>query len=269
MGNTFRVLGAAGLAALLFLSGCYTVPETGRRSLILTPLSQEASLGADAFEQIKGQETISTDPEATARVERVGRRIAEQAEDDLPDLEWEFVLFDNEQINAFALPGGKVGVYTGLLKVADTDDRLAAVIGHEIAHVTARHGAERMSRALALTAVGVGVGFAARDSEYQEAIMIAYGLGSTLGVELPYSRRAESEADEVGLLYAARAGYDPREAVTFWQRMRAASEGRVSAPAFLSTHPTDERRIADLQAMMPEAMEEYRQAQQRLGQPAN
>lgn len=261
MKKIFRPGACGFLAIFLFLSGCYTVPETGRRAFILTPVSQEMALGADAFREIKAEEKISTDPEATARVERVGRRIAEQAAEDMPDLEWEFVLFeDDEMINAFALPGGKVGVYTGLLKVADTDDRLAAVVGHEIAHVTARHGGERMSRALAMAAVGAGVGVAARDSEYRDAIMIAYGLGATLGVDLPYSRNAESEADEVGLMYSARAGYDPREAITFWQRMSEAAEGRVQPPTFLSTHPTDTRRISDLQELLPEAMEEYRQA---------
>lgn len=249
---------------LLVLSGCYTVPETGRKAFILTPVSQEMALGADAFRQIKGEENISTDAEATARVERVGRRIAEQAAEDMPELEWEFVLFENdEMINAFALPGGKVGVYTGLLEVADTDDRLAAVMGHEIAHVTARHGGERISRALALAAVGAGVSVAARDSEHRDAIMIAYGLGATLGVDLPFSRGAESEADEVGLMYSARAGYDPREAIAFWQRMSAASEGRAQPPALLSTHPADAKRIADLEKLLPEAMKEYEQAQAR------
>jgi len=263
-----HLFGIVLLLALTFFSGCYTVPETGRQSFILTSLSQEAQLGADAFSEIKGQEKISTDPEATARVERVGRRIAREAESDLPDLDWEFVLFDNDAINAFALPGGKVGVYTGLLDLTENDDQLAAVIGHEIAHVTARHGAERMSRSIALAVGGVGLGLATRDSEYRDAFMIAYGVGSTLGVELPYSRRAETEADRVGLLYAARAGYDPRESVTFWQRMQKASEGRPQPPALLSTHPTDDRRIRDLQEMMPAALREYEEAQ-RISQPAN
>lgn len=262
MKKIFRPWGYPIVAALLFLSGCYTVPETGRQSFIIMPVSQEMALGADAFQDIKAQEEISTDAEATARVERVGRRIAAEAAEDMPDLEWEFVLFeDDDMINAFALPGGKVGVYTGLLEVADTDDRLAAVMGHEIAHVTARHGAERMSRSLALAAVGVGIGVAASDSEYRDAIMIAYGLGATLGVDLPYSRKAESEADEVGLTYSARAGYDPREAVTFWERMSAAAASRPQLPSLLSTHPSDEKRIADLKELLPEAIEEYNQAQ--------
>ncbi len=259
-----KILGPFGIvsvAVLLFLSGCYTVPETGRRSFVVMPVSQEVALGADAFQQIKAGEQVSKDAAGTARVVNVGRRIAEQAAVDMPDLQWEFVLFEGDDIiNAFALPGGKIGIYTGMLKIADTDDRLAAVMGHEVAHVTSRHGAERMSRAMALGAVGVGVGVASRDSQYRDAILIAYGLGATLGVDLPYSRNAESEADELGLLYSSRAGYDPREAVVFWQRMSAAAEGRAQPPALLSTHPSDHRRITDLQQLLPRAMEEYEQA---------
>lgn len=263
MKKTVSQWGAFFVATVLFLTGCHTVPETGRTQLMLMPLSQEISLGASAFEQLKAQEPLSTDQAMIERVQRVGRRIAEQAAQDLPEADWEFVLFEGDDtLNAFALPGGKVGFYTGILKVADTDDRLAAVMGHEIAHVTARHGAARMSRAMALSAVGVGVGVAARDQDTQtrQAIMVAYGLGAAIGVELPYSRRAESEADEIGLIYAARAGYDPREAVVFWQRMREAAGQGVSPPEFLSTHPADARRIADLEALMPRAMEEYERA---------
>src|SRR5690625_2883365 len=261
MNKFLRICGFLFLPFAVLLSGCYTVPETGRQTLILTSLSEEKQLGSEAFNEIKGQEKVSTDTEATARVERVGRRIAAQAEKDLPNLDWEFVLFDDDSINAFALPGGKVGVYTGLLNLTDSDDELAAVIGHEIAHVTARHGGERMSRSLAIAAVGLGTGFATRDSQYREAIMIAYGLGSMLAVELPYSRKAETEADRVGLLYAARAGYDPRESVTFWQKMQRESESRSSPPGWLSTHPTDTKRIRDLQSMMPQAMKEYEKTQ--------
>ncbi len=257
------------LGGMLTLSGCYTVPETGRRAFIATPLSQEVALGASAFQEIKQQERVSTDPEAIARVSEVGRRIAAVAADDMPDLEWEFVVFDDDDtINAFALPGGKVGVYTGLLDIAETDDHLAAVIGHEIAHVTARHGGERMTRAISLAAAGIGLGIATRDSEHQNAIMIAYGLGSTLAVELPFSRRAEKEADEVGIMYAARAGFDPRKAVDFWQRMHAVAEGRPQVPTLLSTHPSDQQRIAHLKSLMPEAMEEFRRATAGADQPS-
>lgn len=221
-------------------------------------------MGADAFAQIKRQEKISTDREMTAMVERIGSRIAEQAKDDMPEAEWEFVVFDGDDvINAFALPGGKVGVYTGLIRVAENEDALAAVVGHEIAHVTARHGTERLSRSLALAGVGVGLGVAMREQDpgLRDAVLIAYGVGATVGVELPYSRLAEREADEIGLYYAARAGYDPREAIGFWQRMGAAAEGQARPPEFLSTHPSDARRIRELEKIMPRAMGYYREAQ--------
>lgn len=263
MKNIVSHWGILLLSAIVFLTACHTVPETGRTQLMLMPLAQEVSLGRDAFAQIKAQETISTNQEAIAMVQRVGQRIARQAADDLPEAEWEFVVFEGDDtLNAFALPGGKVGIYTGILKAGDTDDRLAAVIGHEIAHVTARHGAARMSRAMALSAVGLGIGVATRDQDTQtrQAIMVAYGLGATIGVELPYSRRAESEADEIGVMYAARAGYDPREAITFWESMRELAGRQARPPAFLSTHPTDDRRIADLQRLMPRAVEEYERA---------
>jgi predicted Zn-dependent protease len=262
MNASLRSIGCLILSASLFLSGCYTVPETGRRTLQLIPVGQEMEMGASAFNEIRQTEKISTDAKATAMVERVGHRIAVQVEKEMPGVQWEFVLFDGDDtINAFALPGGKVGVYTGLLKVAETEDALAIVIGHEIAHVIARHGTERMSRALSLAALGLGLNVATsnQDAQTRDAVMIAYGLGSTVGVELPFSRLAESEADEIGLHLAARAGYDPRAAIGFWQRMSVASEGQARPPEWLSTHPADNTRIARLQAIMPKALEEYRQ----------
>jgi metalloendopeptidase OMA1, mitochondrial len=263
MNASLRHISCWILGVSLFLSGCYTVPETGRRSLQLIPIGQELAMGASAFNELRQHERVSTDAQAIAMVERVGQRIALQAADDMPGAEWEFVVFDGDDtINAFALPGGKVGVYTGILRLAETEDALAAVIGHEIAHVTARHGTERMSRALGLAAVGVGLGVATRDQDAQtrDAIMIAYGLGATVGVELPYSRLAENEADEIGLYYAARAGYDPRAAIGFWERMGEHARGRARPPEFLSTHPTDETRIARLQQIMPQALIYYEEA---------
>lgn len=258
-----RQIGGLLLVFTLFLSGCYTVPETGRRTLQLIPIGQEMQMGASAFTEIQQQEPLSNDSEALAMVQRVGSRIAEQARQDMEGAEWEFVLFEGDDtINAFALPGGKVGVYTGLLNVAETEDALAVVLGHEIAHVTARHGTERMSRALALAAGGIGLGLATRDQDAQtrDALALAYGAVATVGVELPFSRLAENEADEIGLYYAARAGYDPRVAIGFWQRMYEAAGQRVRPPEFLSTHPADETRIARLEAIMPKALAEYEQA---------
>ena len=263
MKKPFYRLVVSLITLAVLAAACYTVPETGRRGFSFFSPNQEISLGASAFEDIKRNEKISTDAAHNRRVQEVGRRIALQAEDHMPGVPWEFVVFDGDDtINAFALPGGKVGVYTGLLNLAESDDELAAVIGHEIAHVTARHGTERMSRAMAMAAAGIGLGAAVsgRDEQTQTAVLIAYGLGSTIGVELPHSRRTESEADEIGILYAARAGYDPRGAVRFWERMMEVSAGRASPPEFLSTHPSDTTRINNLNRLMPQAMEEYEKA---------
>ncbi len=248
------------LALLGLLAGCYTVPETGRRSLMLVSTGQELKLGADEFSQMKGQGKVSTDPEMNLRVSRVGARIARAVGSDLPSAQWEFVVFDDpKEVNAFALPGGKVGVYSGLLKVAVTDDELAVVMGHEIGHVTARHGAERMSEALLIAVGGVALDVGLKDNKNREAWLAAYGAGAALGVVLPYSRLNENEADEIGLIYAARAGYDPHGGVTFWQRMLKESEGKAKLPGFLSTHPTDARRIEHIQGLLPKVMPIYEQ----------
>lgn len=254
-----RACFALGLATLVSLTGCYTVPETGRRSLNLLSPSEELTLGASAFGELKTKEKISTDPDRTAMVERVGRRIARAVGDDLKHAEWEFVLFENDTPNAFALPGGKVGVYTGLFKIAHTEDELAVVVGHEVAHVTAHHGAERMSHGVLLDLGGAVLDTILQQKapEARQGWMTAYGLGATIGVVLPFSRRNESEADEIGLIYAARAGYDPRVAIGFWQRMKEAASAQGKPPEWLSTHPSDDARIKDITAMMPRMVEIY------------
>jgi predicted Zn-dependent protease len=250
--------------ALLALAGCYTVPETGRSSFVLIPPSQEIAMGAQSFAEMRKTEPVSNDPRANARVQRVGHRIATAVGDALPGAQWEFVVFESKDVNAFALPGGKVGVYTGLLQLAESDDELAIVMGHEIAHVTARHGAERMTEALAIAAGGALVGVAADKyaGENKEAFATAYGLGTNLALALPHSRRGESEADYIGLRYAAKAGYDPRSAVTFWQKMARQKEaaGGGQTPAFLSTHPSDAQRIAELQKQVPGVLPLYETA---------
>lgn len=228
-------------------------------------------MGLSAFEQIKKGEKVSTNPALTARVERVGRRIATSVGRDLPGAQWEFVVFESDQVNAFALPGGKVGVYTGLLRIADTDDELATVIGHEVAHVTSRHGAERTSQTLAVAGVGLlaQVGMEAKDVDpaRRNAIMAAYGLGTTVGLMLPYSRLHESEADAVGLRFSAGAGYDPRAAITFWRKMAAAKQGQPKPPAFLSTHPADADRIKALEQLAPRYLELYERNRARFEAP--
>jgi len=242
--------------------GCTTVPETGRRQFIVIPPSQEMQLGATAFTQMKAEVPISEDAKAQAMVEQVGRRIAAVAP--LPGAKWEFVLFESPQVNAFCLPGGKVGVYRGILAITQTEAGLATVIGHEVAHAVARHGAERMSEAVAMqvggTALDLGLQQVDGDPRWQSAAVTAYGLGTKLGRELPHSRKQESEADYLGVLYMARAGYDPEEAVKFWERFKDFNEaqGAGGTPWFLRTHPLDEVRIQQLRDALPEAKAQYR-----------
>lgn len=259
-------------AMLLGLSGCYTNPVTGRKSLVLLSQGEELTLGAQSFQEIRQKEKVAADPAAGARVQRIGQRIARAVGNELPDAKWEFVVFESKQINAFALPGGKVGVYTGLIQLAENDAELAIVMGHEIGHVIARHGAERMSEAMVIASVGA-LGSAVVESKTEDQRLrqlyeAAYGGGTTLLRVLPHSRRNESEADRMGAIYAARAGYDPRAAITFWQKMAAQKQAGAGKTAggpspletLLSTHPADEKRIADLRAMMPQVLPIYEQS---------
>lgn len=252
----------AVLLVSFFLSACATVQETGRKQVILMSPAEEARMGVDAFEQFKRQEKVSSDPALNARLQRIGKRVAGAVGRDLPDARWEFVVFDSEQVNAFALPGGKVGFYTGLLKLAASDDEIAIVMGHEVAHVTSRHGAERQSQAILAGLGGVAVEAGLRNDKNREGWMLAYGMGSTLGT-LAYSRTHETEADEVGLLYAARAGYDPRAAVTFWSKMAAQERGN-RPPKLLSTHPPSAERIENLRRLSANLMPVYEQARAAL-----
>ena len=259
-----RLAALPGLAcALLFLSACSTVPETGRKQFILMSAADEAATGVAAFAQIKKQEKISTDPVLNARIHRIGKRIAGAVGRDLPDAQWEFVVFESDQLNAFALPGGKVGFYTGLIKLAGgSDDEIAAVMGHEVAHVSSRHGAERQSQAALIALGGVALGASTQKDENQEYYLLAYGVGSTLGA-LAYSREHETEADIIGLGFAARAGYDPRAAASFWRKM-AAKENGARPPKWLSTHPPSSERITKLESLAPSLVPVYEQARSRL-----
>lgn len=242
---------------LLFLVGCSTVPVTGRRSFNLIPESQAIALGADAYQQaLADAEVLRSGPEYEM-VNRVGRRIA--AVSGRPDYDWEFsVIDDDETVNAFALPGGKVAVYTGILPVAEDDAGLATVMAHEVAHAIAQHGSERMTDQLALQFGGMGLeALLGQKSEATRSLVLAaYGVGAQVGVLLPFGRAQESEADHIGLVFMARAGYDPRASVRFWERM-GAQESAGRPPEFLSTHPNPETRVRDLQGWMPEALAEY------------
>ena len=189
--------------------------------------------------------------------------IAAVASPDLPNAQWEFVVFDSKEANAFCLPGGKVGVYAGILPITKTEAGLATVLGHEVAHAAAHHGAERMSEELLLQSGGkaLGAGLAATDPKVQALATQAYGLGATLGRELPHSRKQESEADHIGIIFMARAGYNPEEAVQFWQRFAEFNrKAGGTTPWFLRTHPLDDQRIKALQAELPQATAEYNKA---------
>jgi len=244
---------------ILFFCGCTTVSETGRKQLRLVSSSEETQLGLTAFEEIKKQTPISRDPAANAMLQRVGRRIASVVTN-MPDAQWEFVLFEDKEPNAFCLPGGKVGVNTGILPLTKDDAGLATVIGHEVAHATLHHGGERMSEAMLMDIGGQVLGAATGTSKYAQAIALAYGATAQVGVALPHSRKQELEADRVGLRYMARAGYNPEAALQFWQRFAQATEasGGSGPPAFLRTHPVNAARIKELQRWMPEAKAEMR-----------
>lgn len=252
------VLAAAGLG------GCASAPETGRTQLLLTDSAEEARMGLSAFEAVKRTKPISQDRVEQQRLQAVGSRIATTV--DLPNAQWEFVLFEADEPNAFALPGGKVGVYTGILPITKNDAGLATVLAHEVAHAAARHGAERMSQGV-LVQIG-GTALSAALGGYSGLTrnlgMQAYRTGTQLGVLLPYSRTHELEADRIGLIYMARAGYDPREAVAFWKRFGAYNAKRGGGRLeFLSTHPLDDNRIAQLERQMPQALAEYERVSNR------
>jgi predicted Zn-dependent protease len=235
--------------------GCETVPITGRSQLQLVSTAQEAQMGTEAYKDILSKAKISTDPAANALVKKVGTRIA--AATGRNDLAWEFTVIDDPQtVNAFALPGGKVAVYTGILPVTRDEAGLAVVLGHEVSHVMARHSAERISKQLSLQygaeLVGGVLGVNPELTKSGAALLVSTIL-------LPWDRAQESEADHLGLIYMAKAGYDPRAASEFWLRMSEASKGRSRPPEFLSTHPSDETRVRQIQAWLPEA-ERYYQA---------
>ncbi len=247
---------------MLLAAGCSTVPYTHRSQIMLVSESEDLKLGATAYGQVLKESRIVHDPQITDVVQRVGKRIATVA--DRPDYQWEFtVIDDSKTVNAFCLPGGKVAVYTGIFPVARDEAGLATVLGHEVAHALARHGAERMSQSELLQVGAAGVAVAAgAGGATQQAVMAAYGLGSQVGIALPFSRSQESEADHIGLILMAKAGYDPQASVGLWQRMQADSQGK-NPPQWLSTHPAPATRVDDLRGWLAEAQQYY----QPSGQP--
>ncbi len=256
------------LFVFLLVVACTTVPITGRQQLNLVPQDTILAMSSEQYNEFLKQQKLSNDREATRMVEEVGRNIASAVEkymreqgqaQQMEEFKWEFNLVEDEQINAFAMPGGKVVIYTGILDVAESRAGLATVMSHEIAHVIANHGNERMSQGMLAQFGGIALSQAlqTKPAATQQLFMAAYGAGAQVGVLLPYSRLQESESDHLGLVFMSMAGYDPREAVDFWKRMAAAKEGG-QPPEFLSTHPADKTRIENLRKLTPEAMKYYK-----------
>jgi predicted Zn-dependent protease len=255
----------AALGLFSSLAGCYRAPGTGRDQLIFFSEEKEMQFGISAYREVLRQARLSENPDSNEMIQRVGKRIAEVAHKS--EYQWEFAVIDDDKtINAFCLPGGKVAVFTGILKVTKNDAGLATVLGHEIAHALQRHGVERMSRSIIdqiaqLGALGAAVSGHAGGGAVQ-GLLGAYGVN----VSLPFNRRQESEADYIGIRLMAQAGYDPREAVPFWERMSGCPRQMIdklcfrsqqSIPEFLSTHPSDVTRINQIEAWLPEVLPLY------------
>jgi len=244
----------------LFLAGCSTVPVTGRSALNLVSDEYVERVSIQEFQMLMAMTPQSRSRKLHAAVKRVGEKIAEAASADLSVKEWEFVVFqDDSSINAFAMAGGKVGVFTGLFKVAQSDADLAVVLAHEIAHVAAKHINERLSqqKLMGIGQLGLLIGTSGQGRMAQGAVLNAYGLGTQLGVALPFNRGMETEADYIGLMYMARAGYDPNVVIDFWLRLDAESAGQPTPPEFLSTHPSHATRMQHLREILPQAVSEY------------
>jgi len=256
------------LLYLFIVISCQTVPITGRQQLSIIPAGQILSMSATSYSDFLSKHKVIKDTEDARKVKRVGVRIQHAVEkyfsdhnlsDSLEGYKWEFNLVDDKAVNAWCMPGGKVVVYTGILPVTKDDKGLAVVMGHEIAHAVANHGDERMSQGLIAQMGGIALSKALANKPKQttDLFMTAYGIGTQVGVLLPYSRIQESESDRLGLIFMAMAGYDPHEAPEFWARMSSGKQG-TAPPEFLSTHPADETRIRNLRSLMDEAMTYYR-----------
>lgn len=258
-----RLKSLSTLSAVLLFAACSTVPLTGRRQLNLANSSQIQQ------ESLSAYRTFLTDPKTkvltsgaqVTRVKNVGARVARAIDTYLKsngfqnqyNFNWEFNVVESSEINAWCMPGGKVAVFTGILPVANTDAALATVMGHEIAHAIARHAEERYSQTMGAQAIGSVVGAVTKS----EGIQQLYGVGGQLAL-LKYGRSQESEADHLGLIFMAMAGYDPSAAISFWERMASTKKGSGAPPEFLSTHPSDATRIADIRKLLPEAMKYYK-----------
>lgn len=262
--NWFLSVVSGSLGVSCCFSGCKSAPLTGRKQLMLIPEQNEISMGRQAFADALSDEGGTADSKYQSLVERVGMRLANASE--RSDYEWETRVVASQEQNAYCLPGGKIVVYEGILPVCENEAGLAVVMSHEVAHVLARHGGERMSQQSAVNGAKTMVSYAMRNKEQvsRDLWLQAYGMATTYGVVLPYSRKHESEADHIGLMLMAKAGYDPAEAPKFWTRFGGLSQGDKPIE-FLSTHPADARRASDLEKLLPDALGTYRQASQPIG----
>lgn len=257
MRKFFHII-ALSLPLMFMAAGCSTVPYTGRSQFLLTSESSENGMGEEAWQELRKQEKTSRDPVLNNTTTNVSLNIAKVA--NKPDYKWEFVVFQSNTPNAFCLPGGKVGVYSGIFKYMDNESELAAVVGHEIGHAIARHGGERIAQGmvqqLGMVALSVGTS--------NQNILDAYGAVTNLGAILPYSRLHEYEADYIGMILMSKAGYDPRGTITFWMKFKTISSDSAIAE-FFSTHPMSEKRLEEMQKHLPEAMEYYQKAPVKRG----
>lgn len=252
--------------ALLLLTSCGSVLLTGRKQLLVIPNTQMLALSADSYSQVLSDTPISSNAEYIRSVKQVGARVASAVEEylklqgqatSIDGFDWQFNVLESEQLNAWCMPGGQIAFYEGIMPVCGDDNGIAIVMGHEIAHAIAKHGNERMSQQLLINMGGIALSEAlkTKKEETQQLALLAFGVGTQVGVALPYSRTHETEADELGLYFMAMAGYDPQTAPAFWERMSA--QGGELPPEILSTHPHPTTRIEELKKYMPKAMEYY------------
>ena len=260
----FNIKSLSLLLIFAITSACSTVPGTGRSQLTLIPSGQMLSMSYSQYSETIKSSKLSKDKKTTEMVRNVGVRIARAVEDLIKEegvemkFDWEFnVIEDDKQANAWCMPGGKIAVYTGILKYTKDEAGLAVVMGHEVAHAVADHGNERMTAGIGLAALSLGLtlGTSDLDPATRNIFLGAFGAGASVGVMLPFSRSHETEADKLGLLLMARAGYDPNAAIPFWKRM--AQSGGEKPPEFLSTHPSNETRIRNIEEFLPEALMYY------------
>jgi predicted Zn-dependent protease len=263
-----KYLNICFLAAVIFLHSCNTVPLTGRKQLDLIPASEVMSLSYTSYDSLLKTSKLSTNVVQTNMVKSCGVKIQKAVETymaqnnlsgTLKGFKWEFNLIESKDVNAFCMPGGKVAFYTGIMPICQDETGIAVVMGHEVAHAIANHGGERMSQGLIQQMGGVALSVALKEKpqKTQELALLAYGAGSNVLGILPYSRLHETEADKLGLIFMAMAGYDPQAAPKFWKRMSSLNSG-TKPPEFLSTHPSDQTRIDNLNKAMPEALKYYK-----------